>query len=429
MDGQPGDTAASEQPAAAPLSVNSNAAVPDPAALLPGTGADGESPPVRDPAAPPPNDDGNWAMKSEQTPRTAGLDTSEVQSTPAAARSEEPPAAAPLSEATDEAPSIPDDSGYGAFSLDDDPTTEITLLVPVVSVEGRGNTPEPLAPVITGGGPVGPGPHSAPPPAAGQPEPPSERVRSSSAMGGVGAPGRPSVSPGFRPYSETPVFSDSGAAQSPPPPPPETPDRPCSADWHHKTVDDLIAMDVPDVRIPRCVNTWGACEIRGWLRGLGLEQYVEAMLNNGICGRRLCLLTASNLPRLGITDWRHIRTITASARRLLSIDDHVPYERQFERPPPGPLTRALYLQCARPTGPPPPSSARYREFLRQHGFLDVLLELTNRPVVQLPQPQPQALYREIAVPPVPLMTGSVTSGQSQNGSPSPSTPQSKSPIP
>ncbi|KAF0291469.1 hypothetical protein FJT64_010429 [Amphibalanus amphitrite] len=217
-------------------------------------------------------------------------------------------------------------------------------------------------------------------------------------MGSIGVSPLPAISPGFRPYSETPVYSDSEAAPSPPPaePPPRSPpaDLPCSGDWHQKTVDDLIAMDVPDVRIPRC--------------------YAEAMMNNGICGRRLCLLTASNLPRMGITDWRHIRTITGSVRRLLSIADYVPYERQLDRPPPGPMTRALYLQCARPTGPPPPSSQRYTEFLRQNGFLDVLLELTNRPVVMLPQPQPEALYREIAVPPVPSLADST---RPQSGSP------------
>ena len=321
-----------------------------------------------------------------------------------------------MSETTEEDPSIPDDTGDGAFSLDDEP---ITLLVPVGSVEGPTGTPEPLPPVVADG-PMEPEPRSAPPPAGAHPEPSSERDRSSSAMGGISAPVRPSVSPGFRPYSETPVYSDSGAAPSPSPPP-ETPppDQPCSGDWHQKTVDDLIAMDVPDVRIPRCVNTWGACEIRGWLRGLGLEQYVEALLNNGICGRRLCLLTASNLPRMGVTDWRHIRAITASVRSLLSVDEYVPYERRFDRPPPGPMTRALYLQSARPTGTPPPSSSRYREFLRRHGFLDVLLELTNRPVVELPQPQPQELYREISMPPVPSVAGSSASVQSPSGSPVP----------
>ncbi|XP_037069709.1 magnetosome-associated protein MamJ-like [Pollicipes pollicipes] len=50
------------------------------------------------------------------------------------------------------------------------------------------------------------------------------------------------------------------------------------------TVDDLVAMDVPDVRLPRCLG-WGPCEIRGWLGRLGLSQYVDALLNNNICGR------------------------------------------------------------------------------------------------------------------------------------------------
>ncbi|XP_037069711.1 cell surface glycoprotein 1-like [Pollicipes pollicipes] len=190
-----------------------------------------------------------------------------------------------------------------------------------------------------------------------------------------------SDSPAFRPYSETP------------------------------TVDDLVAMDVPDVRLPRCLG-WGPCEIRGWLGRLGLSQYVDALLNNNICGRRLCLLTASNLPRMGITDWEHIRTITGSVRELLSVDDYVLYEQTYERPPPGRMTRALYLQCAWPSGQPPPSSQRYGQFLRRHGFLDVLLEMTNRPIVQLPQKPASSLYREIPVASVP----SVLSKPSQSDS-------------
>ncbi|XP_037071676.1 cell surface glycoprotein 1-like [Pollicipes pollicipes] len=236
----------------------------------------------------------------------------------------------------------------------------------------------------------------------------------------VTVPG-PSDSPAFRPYSETPVYSEPGLPEPPPetpapapapaPPPPPARDAPCSGDWHRKTVDDLVAMDVPDVRLPRCLG-WGPCEIRGWLGRLGLSQYVDALLNNNICGRRLCLLTASNLPRMGITDWEHILTITGSVRELLSVDDYVLYEQTYERPPPGRMTRALYLQCAWPSGQPAPSSQRYGQFLRRHGFLDVLLEMTNRPIVQLPQKPASSLYREIPVASVP----SVLSKPSQSDS-------------
>ena len=412
MDLHPSDTAADGHSAAATPSVGSDAAVPDPAALLSDPGADGERPPVRDPAAPvPPSvaDGDGHTTGSEPRPNPAASETE--------LKERASPAALP-SDTTDEALSIPEDTGDAAVSLEDESTADTILLVPTVSVREPFNTPAPLSPVVADG-PTDLALRSAPPPAPAKPEPSFEQDRSSSAMGGVSVPGRPSASPGFRPYSETPVYSDSGPAQSPPPPETPPPDQPCSGDWHHKTVDDLIAMGVPDVRIPRCATTWGACEIRGSLRSLGLEQYAEAMLNNGICGRRLCLLTASNLPRIGITDWEHIRLITASVRSLLSVADYVPYERQLDRPPPGPMTRALYLQCARPTGPPPPSSGSYRQFLRQHGFLDVLLELTNRPVVELPQPQPPALYREIAGPPVPSITGTPVSTQSQNASPVP----------
>ena len=50
-------------------------------------------------------------------------------------------------------------------------------------------------------------------------------------------------------------------------------------------------------------------DIRGWLRGLGLEQYEQAFADNAIDGEVLPKLTADDLKDLGVTSIGHRRKL------------------------------------------------------------------------------------------------------------------------
>jgi SAM (Sterile alpha motif) domain-containing protein len=46
-----------------------------------------------------------------------------------------------------------------------------------------------------------------------------------------------------------------------------------------------------------------------WLRGLGLEQYVQLFRDNDLDGEILCAMTAEDLKKLGISSFGHRRRL------------------------------------------------------------------------------------------------------------------------
>ena len=58
-------------------------------------------------------------------------------------------------------------------------------------------------------------------------------------------------------------------------------------------------------------------DVTEWLRGLGLQQYVPAFLDNDIDGEVLCGLTADDLRELGVASIGHRRRLLDAIARLV----------------------------------------------------------------------------------------------------------------
>ena len=72
--------------------------------------------------------------------------------------------------------------------------------------------------------------------------------------------------------------------------------------------------------IPLCV-CWSVHEVATWIDHLGFPQYQECFIQNYIDGRKLICIDASSLPKIGVTDFKHIQTLTRAIRRQLGIED------------------------------------------------------------------------------------------------------------
>ncbi|KAK7907235.1 hypothetical protein WMY93_015847 [Mugilogobius chulae] len=66
---------------------------------------------------------------------------------------------------------------------------------------------------------------------------------------------------------------------------------------------------------------WSCQDVAKWIESLGFAQYKECFTENFISGRKLIHVNYSNLPKLGITDFEHIKVISAHVRELLGIRD------------------------------------------------------------------------------------------------------------
>jgi len=66
---------------------------------------------------------------------------------------------------------------------------------------------------------------------------------------------------------------------------------------------------------------WTVEDVGDWIElALKLPQYKECFTSNYINGKRLIKMEASNLPKIGITHFDHIKFITSRIRELLEID-------------------------------------------------------------------------------------------------------------
>ncbi|KAM3602224.1 uncharacterized protein V6R79_000108 [Siganus canaliculatus] len=77
---------------------------------------------------------------------------------------------------------------------------------------------------------------------------------------------------------------------------------------------------------------WGCRDVARWIESLGFPQYKACFTENHITGRKLILVNCTNLPKLGITDFKDMQAISAHVRELLGITQ-VPWNRSIADPP------------------------------------------------------------------------------------------------
>ncbi|XP_046849191.1 sterile alpha motif domain-containing protein 15-like [Xenia sp. Carnegie-2017] len=71
--------------------------------------------------------------------------------------------------------------------------------------------------------------------------------------------------------------------------------------------------------IPACLE-WTPKDVADWIEYLGFPQYRDCFLSNGVNGRKLITVHASSLPRIGITDFEHIKFIARKVREVTGIE-------------------------------------------------------------------------------------------------------------
>ena len=64
---------------------------------------------------------------------------------------------------------------------------------------------------------------------------------------------------------------------------------------------------------------WTQKDVANWIEKLGYPQYKPCLTLNNIDGRKLVLVEASTLPKIGIHDFDHIKRICAEVRELTRL--------------------------------------------------------------------------------------------------------------
>ncbi|KAK3599910.1 hypothetical protein CHS0354_022495 [Potamilus streckersoni] len=104
--------------------------------------------------------------------------------------------------------------------------------------------------------------------------------------------------------------------------------------------------DLKDERVPPCLY-WSVQQVADWIEELGFPFYRSCITENGINGRKLIQVESSAFPRIGITDFEHIKFIAKSIRDLLGLEE--PYwNKSISLPPRSSL--GLYLEKKSATG-------------------------------------------------------------------------------
>nr|XP_002120831.1 sterile alpha motif domain-containing protein 15-like [Ciona intestinalis] len=112
--------------------------------------------------------------------------------------------------------------------------------------------------------------------------------------------------------------------------------------------------------VPTSIH-WTCDDVANWIEEIGFPQYRLCFTNNLIDGRKLVLMDASNLPKLGVTDFDHILFIASSVRDLLNIEKPF-WNRSIADPASSPMEN--YLQIKSRTGPSL-DKLSYSQFLRR----------------------------------------------------------------
>jgi len=65
---------------------------------------------------------------------------------------------------------------------------------------------------------------------------------------------------------------------------------------------------------------WSVDEVSSWVEDIGFWQYKGCFTENFVDGRKLILMDANSLPRIGIQNFDHIKTICSAIRDVLGIE-------------------------------------------------------------------------------------------------------------
>merc|ERR1712227_538942 len=93
---------------------------------------------------------------------------------------------------------------------------------------------------------------------------------------------------------------------------------------------------------------WSIEEVAEWISDLGYPQYRACFVDNEINGKKLILIDASKLPKIGIQDFAHIKFI-AAAIRIATSQSEQNYRRSIADPYVDP-SHELWLRKSR-SGP------------------------------------------------------------------------------
>ena len=73
--------------------------------------------------------------------------------------------------------------------------------------------------------------------------------------------------------------------------------------------------------VPLMLN-WTTHDVANWIRDeVGYPQYQECFRANFIDGRQLINIDASSLPRIGVTDFDHVKVCRCGVRTLSNVYD------------------------------------------------------------------------------------------------------------
>ncbi|XP_029705068.1 sterile alpha motif domain-containing protein 15-like [Takifugu rubripes] len=92
---------------------------------------------------------------------------------------------------------------------------------------------------------------------------------------------------------------------------------------------------------------WSCHDVAEWIESLGFAKYIACFTDNLINGRKLIHINCSNMPRLGITDFKDMKVISAHVRKLLGITA-TPWNHSIADPPQD--ARTLFLEKKSRTG-------------------------------------------------------------------------------
>ncbi|XP_067894580.1 sterile alpha motif domain-containing protein 15-like [Heterodontus francisci] len=101
------------------------------------------------------------------------------------------------------------------------------------------------------------------------------------------------------------------------------------------------------LEVPRCLH-WKEKEVAYWIQKLGFPQYKDTFISNRISGRKLIFVNCSTLPRMGITDFEHMKVISHAIQKLLDTEEPL-WRRSIAQPRRDRM--GLFLERKAPTGP------------------------------------------------------------------------------
>ncbi|XP_060722456.1 sterile alpha motif domain-containing protein 15-like [Tachysurus vachellii] len=106
---------------------------------------------------------------------------------------------------------------------------------------------------------------------------------------------------------------------------------------------------------------WSCQDVAQWIESIGFPQYTACFTENFITGKKLIYVNCNYLPRLGITDFEHMKAISACVRELLGISEPL-WNRSIADPPRDDM--AMFLEVRSRTGERA-DTLTYAQFLKQ----------------------------------------------------------------